>query len=228
MNMLSFDFAGLELCALPSGALWWPSEQRLFVADLHFGKSERLARRGGTLLPPYEVRETLERLEHDVGETGAKELLCLGDSFDDMTCATQMRPAERTRLQTLQGKVDWHWIAGNHDPNAGIGGGIAVLYVGPLVLRHIAEPGSLPAGIAGELSGHFHPKHHVVTRGGRVARRCFLITPSRIILPAYGAYTGGLALSDPAFAPFLTPDSRAILIGGRPIEVPILLREAAQ
>ncbi|MEM8582199.1 MAG: ligase-associated DNA damage response endonuclease PdeM [Pseudomonadota bacterium] len=228
MNMLRFSFAGLDLYALPSGGLWWPEEKRLLVADLHLGKAERIARRGGQLLPPYEVAETLERLARDIDATGAYEVLCLGDSFDDTACAAQLHVSDQKRLTELKSRTHWRWIAGNHDPQSMAGDHTEALRLEPLLLRHIAKPGPLPDRISGEITGHFHPKHHLVTRGGRVARRCFLVTETRVILPAYGAYTGGLALSDPAFGPFLTPGSRAILLGRPPVLVPLSVSEAAE
>ncbi|WP_425092699.1 ligase-associated DNA damage response endonuclease PdeM [Tropicimonas sp. S265A] len=221
MNMLPFTFAGLNLHALPSGALWWESARCLMVADLHLGKSERMARRGGALLPPYEVTETLNRLKEDIALLSPAEVLCLGDSFDDTACFKALHNADLAKLSDLRAKCNWVWITGNHDPVGVDAQEMFELTRGPLVLRHIAHAGALAPGTLGEVSGHYHPKHQVPTRGGRVSRACFLVTPTRMILPAYGAYTGGLQLCDPAFDTFRTPGSYAILTGSRPVAVPL-------
>lgn len=221
MNMYAFSFAGLGMRALPSGALWWPETQCLFVADLHLGKSDRIARRGGPLLPPYETAETLARLEADIDHTAPAEVICLGDSFDDAISADTLPDASRKRLDAMQRGRRWVWISGNHDAGGSRMPQVAELRRAPLVLRHIAEPGPLPEGIAGELSGHYHPKHRLATRGGRISRPCFVVTRSRVILPAYGTYTGGLDLAHPAFAPLLDNTSQAIMTGTRPVAVPL-------
>jgi DNA ligase-associated metallophosphoesterase len=221
MNIFPFTFADIGFHALPSGALWWPAERALLVADLHLGKSERMARRGGALLPPYETAETLDRLATDIAALAPAEIICLGDSFDDAACATALAAKDRSRLMALQARCRWVWIAGNHDP--AVPGTVSQpsLQRGALVLHHIAQDGPLPPQVNGEISGHFHPKHQVATRGGRLTRPCFLVGQTRLILPAYGAYTGGLATSNTAFAPFREPGSHAILTGPRPVAVPL-------
>ncbi len=165
MNGHAFFFAGVRLTALPSGALWWPAERLLCVSDLHLGKAERLARRGGTLLPPYETQATLARLEADLEATGAERVLCLGDSFDDGAAADGLAEPERLWLRRLMTGRDWIWILGNHDPAPTACGGShrATAVLGPLTFRHIAE------GEA-EVSGHYHPKCALAGR----ARPCFL------------------------------------------------------
>ena len=214
MNDHAFTLAGAVLRALPSGALHWPDEQLLCVSDLHLGKSERLARRGGALLPPYETQETLARLDADLAATGARRVICLGDSFDDAAAADALEEAARLWLARMMAGRDWCWIAGNHDPAPpGLGGSHrASLQAGPLLFRHIAEPGA-----RGEVSGHFHPKASLAGQ----SRPCFLLDGARLILPAYGAYTGGLRCTDPVLAALMQADALAILTGARALVVPM-------
>jgi DNA ligase-associated metallophosphoesterase len=210
--MYRFTLAQTELCALPSGALYWPDQSLLVVSDLHFGKSERLARRGGALLPPYETRATLERLDADVEATTARRVLCLGDSFDDLAAADGLDEADRLWLLRLMSGREWTWIEGNHDTGPlNLGGShLAEWRVGPLAFRHIASPYPY------EISGHYHPKARLAGR----TQRCFLIDQSRVIMPAYGAYTGGLWTHDPAFAMMAT-DALALLTGRRVLPIPM-------
>ena len=210
--------AGASLTARPSGALFWPAEGLLCVADLHLCKSERLARRGGTLLPPYETAETLDRLAAEIAALAPARVVCLGDSFDDCAAGEALAAADAARLTALMAGRDWVWIAGNHDPGPLALGGrhLAALSLGPLTFRHEARR---DAG-AGEVSGHFHPKLRLPVRGGAVTRPCFLADPTRIILPAFGAYTGGLGTGHPAFAALLGPGARAVLTGDPCVAVP--------
>lgn len=208
----SFSLAGAALIALPSGALWWPDRHLLCVSDLHLGKSLRIARRGGALLPPYETRATLARLEADIEATGAARIQCLGDSFDDLAAADTLPEDERLWLLRMMAGREWIWILGNHDPApTGCGGTHrAEARIGPLSFRHIAMAEA-------EVSGHYHPK---CTLAGR-ARPCFLLDEARLILPAYGAYTGGLWCHDPALVTLMRPGALAILTGQRALAVPM-------
>lgn len=207
------------LQALPSGALYWPDRRLLAVSDLHFGKSARLARRGGTLLPPYETQATLERLDADLAATGARTVLCLGDSFDDLAAAGAMAEADLLWLMQLMAGRDWIWIAGNHDPGPLALGGShrAQMKLGALTFRHIADPGERL-----EVSGHYHPKARLAGQ----ARPCFLIDGARLILPAYGTYTGGLWCHDPALCSLMAPAARAVLTGPLPLVIPMPRRQA--
>ncbi|KPP84921.1 MAG: putative phosphoesterase [Rhodobacteraceae bacterium HLUCCA08] len=216
MNMYAFPFHGETLYALPSGALHWPARGLLCVSDLHLGKSERRARLTGALLPPYEVAETLDRLESAVDATRPETVICLGDSFDDITAADTLDAAATRRLARLQAGRDWIWIEGNHDPGPVTlpGRHLSHLRLGPLSFRHIATPGAVA-----ELSGHYHPKHGLPGIGG--ARPCFLLDRDRLILPAFGAYTGGLRASDPALAGLMRPGALALLTGRSVIPVPL-------
>ena len=193
--MVPFSFADHALCALPEGALYWPARRALIVADLHFEKASWFAA-GGQMLPPYDSVATLAALTLLVERTGARELWCLGDSFHDSDGCDRLPDAARAALKALTGSLRWVWITGNHDAAlAGdIGGAIVEeALVDGLLLRHEADPGeSRP-----ELSGHFHPKLRVRLRGRQVARRCFVATPTKLILPAVGALTGGLDAHHP-------------------------------
>ncbi|TPE53796.1 ligase-associated DNA damage response endonuclease PdeM [Amaricoccus solimangrovi] len=211
--------AGARLTARGSGALWWAERRLICVADLHLGKSERIARRGGALLPPYETRETIARLAAEIAALDPATVLCLGDSFDDMASADALPEADRAALAALARGRDWIWLAGNHDPAPhGLDGGRAeTLALGPLTFRHAALPEAEP----GEISGHYHPKLRVALRTGTLSRPCFLCDRRRLILPAFGAYTGGLDLgSSPALAALIEPDARAILTGAPCVTLP--------
>lgn len=218
MNAYAFDLCGAALRMLPSGALWWAAEDSLVVADLHLGKSERIARRSGRMLPPYETRDTLARLEADIAALRPAQVVCLGDSFDDDAARDGLGEAEASWIRRLQAGRDWVWITGNHDPAADSLGGAAVaeLRRGPLVLRHVAERQA-----AGELSGHYHPKARLALRGRSISRPCLLVDARRAILPAYGTYTGGLDWRAPALAALFDRGGRAILTGPAPCAVPL-------
>lgn len=222
VGALRFALKGAALAALPSGALHWAGEGMLVVSDLHLGKAERMARRGGAFLPPYETRETLARLEADVAATGAGTVVCLGDSFDDLAAAGNLGGAEVLALGVLMAGRRWIWVEGNHDPGPVPFGGeqAAEVAAGPLVFRHIGLPGRLAESGPGEVSGHFHPK--IAVAG--VSRRCFLIDGSRAILPAYGAYTGGLLAAHPELDARMGAGALAVLTapaGGRAVAVPL-------
>jgi DNA ligase-associated metallophosphoesterase len=219
MNGFAFTLAGVSLTALPSGGLWWPAARLLAVSDLHLGKSGRLARAGGAMLPPYETRDTLVRLEADIHATGASTVLCLGDSFDDGAAAAALPEDERLWLTRLQAGRRWVWIAGNHDPAPLDLGGthLSELLSPPLTFRHIARYGT-----AGEISGHYHPKAVIGLRGRAVSRPCFLVDSDRAILPAYGTFTGGLRTEAPALARLMRREALAILTGRtcQPVPMP--------
>ena len=207
-------FHGQTLHLMPSGALYWPARKTLAVSDLHLGKSERLARRGGTLLPPYETQATLEKLDRDLGATGAETVICLGDSFDDLAAADAIEETSRLWLLRLMAGKDWTWITGNHDPGPIDLGGThrAELKSLPFTFRHIAEPQE-----RAEISGHYHPK---VSLAGQ-SRPCFLADAARLILPAYGTYTGGLRSKHSSLATLMAKDALAILTGPRVLAIPM-------
>jgi uncharacterized protein len=211
--MHAFTLAGADLIALPSGALFWPAQALLCVSDLHFGKSERLARRGGSLLPPYETRATLERLDADIEATSARRVVCLGDSFDDLTAAEGLDPEDHLWLTRMMAGREWIWIEGNHDAGPlDLGGSHrAALSLGPLQFRHIATADTA------EISGHYHPKARLAGR----SLRCFLLDQHRLILPAYGAYTGGLWSHDAALTAVMQPGALALTLGKAVLAIPM-------
>ena len=219
MNIHAFDLAGATLSALPSGALHWPDEALLCVSDLHLCKAERMARRGGDMLPPYETRDTLERLEADIRKTSPRIVVCLGDSFDDRQAADAMEEDDRLWLARLMAGREWIWIEGNHDPGAlGFGGSYLAEYsLGPLTFRHIAEADPKK----GEVSGHYHPKAQISARGKSITRACFMSDDTRLILPAYGTYTGGLRWTDPALRALFQSEAKAFLTGTKVYAVPV-------
>lgn len=205
MSGYEFTLSGEKLVATPEGALWLPDHAVIVVSDLHLGKANRIARREGRLTPPYETMETLTRLSDLLAAHQPRTVICLGDSFDDDLAVAQISEEERAGIAALMAGRRWIWIAGNHDPAPTELGG-AHLHehvIGPLVLRHIAEPGAM-----GEVSGHYHPK---VQMRGR--RPCFLADSNRVILPAFGVYTGGLTISDPVFDDLFAADALALMTG---------------
>jgi len=180
-----------------SGALHWPGEDLLVVADLHFEKGSSRAGRG-LFLPPYDTRATLSALEDAIRRTGARRVVSLGDAFHDVRAAGRLADDDRARIRAITAAVDFLWVAGNHDPAPpeGLGGTAAdVVAIGPLVLRHEPSPGSAP----GEVAGHLHPAAKVGVRGRALRRRAFALDGRRCVLPAFGAYTGGLNLLDRAW-----------------------------
>ncbi|MEM1236102.1 MAG: ligase-associated DNA damage response endonuclease PdeM [Pseudomonadota bacterium] len=218
MNGYAFPLAGAKLVALGSGALVWPEERMLVVSDLHLGKADRVARRSGAMLPPYETQDTLQRLETDIRASQAATVICLGDSFDDLAAAESLSEDERLWIARLQAGRRWIWIEGNHDPGPVDFGGthLAELNVGPLIFRHIAVVGQV-----GEISGHYHPKARMTVRGRVISRPAFLYDVDRLILPAYGTYTGGLRSDDETLKGLMRKDARAILTGARPHVIPM-------
>ncbi|WP_119838671.1 ligase-associated DNA damage response endonuclease PdeM [Pseudooceanicola algae] len=214
MNGYDFTFAGTTLTARGSGALWWAEQRLLCVSDLHLGKSERIARRAGSALPPYEIRDTLTRLEAEIEALSPSTIICLGDSFDDAAAVRALGEADHLWLARLQAGRRWIWIEGNHDPGPlNLGGShLRDMVQAPLCFRHIAQPEA-----RGEVSGHYHPKAGL--RGP--ARPCFLADGARIILPAFGTYTGGLRSRDPALTSLMQPGALAILTGPRPRPIPM-------
>jgi len=216
MNGLIFPFAGENLSALPSGALHWPAHRLLCVSDLHLGKSERMARRGGPILPPYEARETLTRLDADIRRTAPTTVICLGDSFDDLTAMRALEDGARAMLTALMAGRRWIWIEGNHDAGpVDLGGTHLELHCeSPLTFRHIATPGTVA-----EISGHYHPKASIPLRGRSITRACFLKDNTRLILPAYGTYTGGLHCDRAPLATLMGADAQAILLADPPLAV---------
>lgn len=203
---------GAQLVADLSGAAFYPAQSTLLVADLHFEKGSAFARKG-LFLPPYDTRTTLARLEAAIARHRPARVVALGDSFHDCQADFRIHGEDSCTLAALvAGVEDWVWIEGNHDPAPPprYGGRIlAELTLGPLVLRHEPQAGRQP----GEVAGHLHPCARVNGRGRSVRARCFVSDGSRLILPAFGAYTGGLNIRDAAFAPCFETRPDAWVIG---------------
>jgi len=210
----AFVVAGVEIVADPTGALYWPNERMLVVADLHLEKGSAFAKRG-VLLPPYDTATTLLRLAHLLHRRAPLCVVALGDSFHDGDGPRRMSSADRTALRALQSGRDWIWIAGNHDADLprDIGGDFACsLAVGPLIFRHLPSAGAAD----GEVAGHLHPVARVAQRGRSISRRCFTSDGRRLVMPAFGAYAGGLNIRDDAFfGLFGTLAYTALMIGER-------------
>lgn len=204
-------FADQVFEPLPSGALFWPAENALLVADLHLEKLSSYAKRG-SLLPPYDTAMTLGRLASDLERTGAAEVIALGDSFHRDEGTSTLLDADRLRLAALMGKARWTWIAGNHDPAPHALGGIclALLERAGLTFTHEPRRGS-PALVA----GHLHPAARVAADGRSVRRPCFVHDGAVLILPAYGASTGTLNILSPAFAGLIDYASIEVTMIGR-------------
>ncbi len=217
---------GVALAADPDGALVWPDRRVVVVADLHLEKGSRHAARG-TLLPPYDTRATLDRLAAVLDRHRPTQVICLGDSFDDRRAAERLGADDGARLRWLTARHDWVWVAGNHDPAPPLAwGGRAVeaITLGPLSFRHDPAPHDAAAAVGtdgAEVAGHLHPVATVVTRARKIRGRCFATDGQRLILPAFGTYTGGLDVFDPAVRALLGPEFTVHLIArGRIHAVP--------
>ncbi|QEE39714.1 MULTISPECIES: ligase-associated DNA damage response endonuclease PdeM [unclassified Methylobacterium] len=214
--LLAGETLVLDLC----GGVWLPEHRTLIVSDLHLEKGSSYAARTGQFLPPYDTRETLACLHEAVVRHDPARVVALGDSFHDVRGPERMEPGDRAMVSALQEGRDWVWIAGNHDAavSEGVGGRYAdALTLGGLILRH--EPSGKP--VPGEIAGHLHPCGKVAMRGRAVRRRCFVTDGTRLVMPAFGAYAGGLNVRDRAidglfpngFTAHLLGDGRVFTIG---------------
>lgn len=194
-----------------SGALYLPEERTLVVADLHLEKGSAYAARG-VLLPPYDSAATLAALARAVLRLAPARIIALGDSFHDGGAAGRIAPDDLAALRHLQKGRDWLWITGNHDPSIGaaMGGEVAnAITLAGVALRHEPSPGE--GGY--EIAGHLHPAAKVRMRGRALRRRCFALSARRCVMPAMGAYAGGLNLRDAAFATLFREDLTAHMLG---------------
>lgn len=206
-----FQFAAQEMWLGPGRALYWPAERALLVADLHLEKASWFAQ-AGQMLPPYDSRDTLERLADAVRQTDARRVITLGDNFHDDAGALRLDAHCTGMLEALTRSLDWVWITGNHDEALprGFGGTILrELELGGIILRHEARAGET----APELSGHYHPKLRVNVRNRHIARPCAVLGRAssgaeRMILPAFGSLTGGLDAGHPQIVGALQPARR--------------------
>jgi DNA ligase-associated metallophosphoesterase len=218
--MVPLSFAGETFVASASGTLYWKARRALLVADLHLEKASWFARLG-QLLPPYDSHATLTALAGEVERSGAERLYCLGDSFHDRFGCDRLDPASRALLTGMTGRLDWMWIVGNHDQGfADHCGGTIVeeAEVGGILLRHEAQP-SEPRP---EISGHFHPKLRLSVNGRRIARRCFVASSRKLILPAFGSLTGGLDAGHPEIVRAMSGEAVALVpVADRLLRFPI-------
>ncbi len=215
VSFASYDFQNQEFCLGTDGdalrALYWVEQNALLVADLHLEKASFFAR-SGQMLPPYDSRETLERLAHALRLTGARRVFCLGDNFHDAEGPDRLDPHATGMLAALTRATDWVWITGNHDtkgpaPTSAAlpGTHLVETTVAGIILRHEAVPGETQP----ELSGHFHPRLRVGVRGRTIRRACVVATKTRMILPAFGTLTGGLDADSPAIRAAIAPARKA-------------------
>ncbi|MEM1378359.1 MAG: ligase-associated DNA damage response endonuclease PdeM [Pseudomonadota bacterium] len=205
-------FAGKTFIADRSGALWWEDEKTLLLADLHLEKGSRYAA-GGQLIPPYDSGTSLARLATVIETYQPNRVACLGDSFHDKEAGHRLPEAYREVLKDLVKNRDWLWISGNHDPDPpeGLGGTPLVeAEIAGLTLRHQAARPTTP-----EISGHYHPKASVRVRHKRITGRCFVFDHQRLILPAFGAYTGGLSVRAPELRTLFADSAHVLVIGAR-------------
>lgn len=212
MTPFDFECAGATLQALPAGALYWPAERLLAVADLHLEKGSSYAVNALKLLPRHDTRQTLAVLSDLIDRLKPETVVCLGDSFHDRNAVDRLPQIERACIERLTARTRFVWIAGNHDPApppAGWGEVAEEIGLGVLTFRHEALFG--PA--KGEVSGHFHPVAALTVRGRGMRRRCFLTDGHRLILPAFGTYAGGLNALDPAIAQLFPDDYDALVVG---------------
>ncbi len=218
--MVPLSFAGETFVASAAGTLYWEARRALLVADLHLEKASWFARLG-QLLPPYDSHATLTALAGEVERSGAERLYCLGDSFHDRFGCDRLDAVSRALLTDMTAKLEWTWIVGNHDPGfADHCGGTIVeeVIVAGILLRHEAQPDeSRP-----EISGHFHPKLRLSVNGRRIARRCFVASSRKLILPAFGSLTGGLDAGHPEIVRAMSGEAVALVpVADRLLRFPI-------
>ena len=207
--MVPFSFAGETFAVSSEGALLWPEQQALLVADLHLEKASWFARLG-QFLPPYDSAATLTALKQLVEATGVRRLYCLGDSFHDRFGCDRLPEDARLLLTGMTAALDWTWIVGNHDPGfADHCGGTIVdeVEICGIVLRHEARRDDPQP----EMSGHYHPKYRMNLRGRHISRRCFVASSTKLILPAFGSLTGGLDASHPEIVKQVGPAAAALV-----------------
>ena len=209
MRASELAVAGVAMLADLSGALIWEEQRLLVVSDLHLEKGSSFASRG-VLLPPYDTVATLSRLGAVIARHDPRMVIALGDSFHDREAHERLTRSNRDTLAALQARRDWIWISGNHDPAlpSDLGGMVATeVAIGPIHFRHE------PTGAFGEIAGHLHPKARIATRGRAMERRCFATDEERAVMPAFGAYAGGLSIRDAAFGKIFSLDFMAHVLG---------------
>jgi len=208
---------GELLTPLPEGALWWAAQKTLIVSDLHLEKGSSFAALG-QMLPPYDTRATLAIVEALMDELTPERVISLGDSFHDRKAEMRMAPEDAERVKALTAKADWIWVEGNHDPDPpeDLGGrACKVLRMADLVFRHE------PTGESGEIAGHLHPCCKVLSRVRALRRRCFATDGERLIMPALGAFTGGLNVLDEAYEPCFPDGAMMVFAMSREAVIPV-------
>lgn len=217
MDGYRFTLAGADLEARGSGALFWPARKLLCVSDLHLGTPAHSAAHGGATLH-YESHDTLSRLDAELAATRAETVLCLGDTFDDRAAVKALSEQEQLWITRLQAGRRWVWIEGNHNPDPPDLGGthLAELPMHPLIFRHVAQ-----AAQSGEVSGYYHPKARLEAKSHNITRPCFLIDGDRVILPAFGGYTGGLHAHESVLSSLMREEAQAVLTGPFPAAIPM-------
>jgi DNA ligase-associated metallophosphoesterase len=214
-GVAEIEIRGRRLILDPSGALIFPDHDLLVVADLHFEKGSAFARRG-QFLPPYDTRSTLDELERLLSRIRPRRVVSLGDGFHDDAGCERLDRRDAARLQILIDAHEWTWVTGNHDPNPprGVGGGSATdIVIDGLCLRH--TPASERTD--GEIAGHLHPAARLHRRGRSIRCACFVSDGQRMVLPAFGAFTGGLDIQNDAFRRLFVMQPTAWLLGRRAV-----------
>jgi uncharacterized protein len=228
LNFQDFNAQRISVCgkvfvADQSGALYWPGERALIVADLHLETGSAFAGRG-QMLPPYDTRQTLLRLAEVVDRYEAETVIALGDSLHDCGAANRIDADNLALLRIIQQDRRWVWVAGNHDPviSEAFGGERASeLVIEGIVLRH--EP--LPARVTHEIAGHMHPAARISVYGTSLRRPCFVANGLRLVMPAFGAFSGGLNVLDEAFVPLFGDDGVAVWLLGQEGLYPVAPRQ---
>ncbi|MEL7113096.1 MAG: ligase-associated DNA damage response endonuclease PdeM [Pseudomonadota bacterium] len=211
---------GALLTPLPEGALWWAAQKTLIVSDLHLEKGSSFAARG-QMLPPYDTSATLAIVESLVSQLRPERVISLGDSFHDRKAETRLDADDAERIRALTSAIDWIWVEGNHDPDPPkhLGGRPSkVLHMEDIVFRHE------PTGESGEIAGHLHPCAKVVSRVRALRRRCFVTDGERLVMPALGAFTGGLNVLDEAYGPCFPEGGMMVFAMSRDAVIPVSAR----
>lgn len=218
----AFSLCGKALIADVSGALYWPAERALLVADLHLEKGSSHAARG-RMLPPYDTRATLIKLAEAIDRHAPETVIALGDSLHDARAADRIDDDDVRIIAMLQEGRRWIWVTGNHDPDVApsLGGSVCdELTLSGLTLRHLPSE----AHVSHEIAGHLHPSARVSLYGHTIRRPCFIGNGRRLVMPAFGAYTGGLNVLDAAFDPLFGSDGLNVIVLGQEGLYPIATR----
>lgn len=226
-DLTDYDSQPISICgkafvADMSGALYWPGERMLIVADLHLEKGSSFAQKG-QLLPPYDTRETLVQLARVIDKYDADSVLALGDSFHDPGGYARMNADDRAILDVMQEDRRWIWVLGNHDPEISPTAAVEAVVemtIGGLAFRHEPHNGHATH----EIAGHLHPAAKLSVYGHSIRRPCFIGNGLRLVMPAFGAFTGGLNVLDDAFDPLFGHDGFAVWMLGEEGLYPVATR----